>query len=186
MPKAIIPPEGHGAFAMIIAPAVAVLNHLERDGWIGRYAIAGAMGIIYYIEPFTTYDLDIIAVLPTTPGGLVDVSGVYRHLTGELGYAAAGEHVVIAGIPVQILAVYDDLTQEALREAVEIPVGQETSRILSFEHLLAIAVKTGRTKDLLRINLALESRAPDMERLNAILARHGLTDAWARATGGRG
>lgn len=185
MPTAIIPPEGHGAYAMIIAPVVSVLNQLERDGRIGKYAIAGAMGIIYYIEPFTTYDLDIIAVLPTTPGGLVDVSGVYRHLTGELGYAAAGEHVVIADIPVQILAVFDDLTQEALQDAIEIPVGQETSRVFSYEHLLAIAIKTGRTKDLLHLQLALDSRKPDMSRLNAILARHGLTDGWARATGGR-
>ena len=38
-----------------------VLNELERNGVISRYAIGGAVGAIFYTEPFLTYDLDISA-----------------------------------------------------------------------------------------------------------------------------
>ncbi len=38
-----------------------VLNELERNGVISRYAIGGAVGAIFYMEPFLTYDLDISA-----------------------------------------------------------------------------------------------------------------------------
>jgi hypothetical protein len=42
-----------------------VLNDLERDGVTGRYAIGGAVGAIFYLEPFATFDLDVFVVLPT-------------------------------------------------------------------------------------------------------------------------
>jgi hypothetical protein len=35
-----------------------VLNELEREGVISRYAIGGAVGAIFYMEPFLTYDLE--------------------------------------------------------------------------------------------------------------------------------
>ena len=41
-----------------------VLNGLERDGILSRYAIGGAMGATFYIEPLLTFDLDIIVLLP--------------------------------------------------------------------------------------------------------------------------
>ena len=44
--------------------ALAVINHLEKDGLIGRYAIGGAVAATRYIEPIQTYDLDIFVVLP--------------------------------------------------------------------------------------------------------------------------
>lgn len=37
-----------------------VLNELERDGIMSRYAIGGAMGATFYVEPLLTFDLDII------------------------------------------------------------------------------------------------------------------------------
>lgn len=41
-----------------------VLNALERDGVLVRYAIGGAMAATFYVEPVLTFDLDIFAVLP--------------------------------------------------------------------------------------------------------------------------
>ena len=43
-----------------------VLNGLERDGVLSRYAIGGAMGATFYVEPLLTFDLDIFVVLPET------------------------------------------------------------------------------------------------------------------------
>ena len=47
---------------------IEVLNELEKEGVISRYAIGGAMGAIFYTEPFLTFDLDVFVVLPSTPG----------------------------------------------------------------------------------------------------------------------
>lgn len=37
-----------------------ILNDLEREGVLGRYAIGGGVAAIYYMEPFLTNDLAII------------------------------------------------------------------------------------------------------------------------------
>ena len=36
-----------------------VLNALERNGVLSRYAIGGAMGATFYAEPVVTFDLDV-------------------------------------------------------------------------------------------------------------------------------
>jgi hypothetical protein len=36
-----------------------VLNELEKSGVLTRYAIGGAMGATFYIEPVLTFDLDV-------------------------------------------------------------------------------------------------------------------------------
>jgi hypothetical protein len=37
-----------------------VINQMEADGIIGRYAVAGAVAAYNYIEPALTNDLDIL------------------------------------------------------------------------------------------------------------------------------
>lgn len=51
-----------------------VLNGMERAGVIRRYAIGGAVGAIFYMEPVLTYDLDIFVELPTAGSGLLSRS----------------------------------------------------------------------------------------------------------------
>lgn len=41
-----------------------VLNRLVEEGIIGRYAVGGALGAMFYAEPVSTFDLDIFVVLP--------------------------------------------------------------------------------------------------------------------------
>ncbi len=45
-----------------------VLNELEQERIFARYAIGGAMGATFYVEPLLTFDLDIFVLLPTTRG----------------------------------------------------------------------------------------------------------------------
>ena len=42
-----------------------VINRMEADGIIGRYAIAGAVAAYNYIEPAVTSDLDILVAFET-------------------------------------------------------------------------------------------------------------------------
>ena len=56
-----------------------VLNALEREGLIRRYAIGGAMGATFYVEPVLTFDLDVFVLLPQqTPDGLVTLTPSMR------------------------------------------------------------------------------------------------------------
>jgi hypothetical protein len=49
---------------------------------------------------------------------------------------------------------------------------------MTAEHLVAIALQTGRAKDYARILQFVESGTLKADRLDAILARHGLLAKW--------
>lgn len=57
-----------------------ILNELERDGVMGRYAIGGAMGATFYVEPLLTFDLDVFVVLPESGAGLLTLEPLYAAL----------------------------------------------------------------------------------------------------------
>lgn len=51
---------------------------------------------------------------------------------------------------------------------------------MSAEHLVAIALRTGRPKDHARILQFIEQRALERSRLQSILNRHGLVLKWGQ------
>ncbi len=157
--------------------ALRVLNELEREGVLGRYAIGGAMAATFYVEPVLTFDLDIFVVLPGGTGGLLTLAPLYQALQAR-GYKAEGECVMIEGIPVQFLPAFNLLLEEALAEAREVSYGGTPTRVLRIEHLAAVAVQTGRAKDRQRVALLAEEAEMDQSKLKDILARHGLEAKW--------
>ncbi len=161
--------------------ALRLANGAVEKGLIGGYAVAGAFAFIYYGEPFETKDLDLLMSLSLTPGGLVDVSPVYRHFV-DGGAVAEGQFLRLSRILVDIVPAADALDEEALREAVEARVGGQTARILTAEHAVAIAVRTGRPRDHMKIARLLASapESVDHRKLEDVLARHGLVEAWKR------
>ena len=159
---------------------LTVINSLESDGIIGKYAIGGAVGVLFYAEPTLTYDLDIFCHLPRSEGGLIELSALYDHLVDTKGYKVQGEHIVVEGIPVQFLPPSSDLLKEALDNAVEREFDGVPTRVFQYEHLLAIMVEIGRAKDRARVAHVLESAQPDTKRLKDILGRHGLLEKWSK------
>lgn len=156
-----------------------VLNGLMERGLIGPYAIGGAMALVRYMEPILTYDLDVFVTLPAAgSGGLVDPRPLDRYLVDECGYPVDRECIMIEGVPVRFLPAYNRLVEEALSEAVEMTFGMTPTRVVRFEHLIAIMIQTDRPKDRERLALALEQSRPDLARLRDILARHGLLERW--------
>ncbi len=156
-----------------------VLNDIERDGVIGRYAIGGAVGAIFYVEPFATFDLDIFVVLPTQ-GILTTLEPLYAALR-QRSYEPEKECVTIEGVPVQFLPAFNPLIGEALSAAREVTLGNTPTRVMSAEHLAAIMVQTGRPKDRQRLTAFLEQADIDLGELKTILLRHGLVarfDQW--------
>lgn len=158
-----------------------ILNELEKEGILGRYAIGGAMGATFYVEPLLTFDLDVFVTLPQNEAGLLTLSPLYEALR-QRGYREESECIAIEGIPVQFLPAYNALLQEALREAREAPYENTTTRVLRPEHLAAICAQTGRAKDRQRVALLLDEAALDPEYLEGILHRHNLKQKWTEWT----
>jgi predicted nucleotidyltransferase len=162
---------------------IEVLNQLEREGVFRRYAIGGAVAVLFYAEPILTYDLDVFVLLASEgSSGLVDLSPIYQRLA-ELGHHPDREAVIVVGVPVQVIPAYNPLVEDAVALAEEVRFGGATARVVGYEHLLAIMAQTGRPKDRERLASLLDQRPPDTARLDAILRRHALVETWQALTG---
>lgn len=155
--------------------AIEVLNDLAARGVIRAYAIGGAMGAAFYLEPVSTFDLDVF-VLFTDDAGLAPLRPVYAELE-RMGFHAdetAKECVDIGGTPVQFLPVWNALLAESMEQARELSYDGVPVRVVDPEHLAAIAVQTGRAKDALRVRMFKEWPDFDEARFQSILQAHGL------------
>ena len=151
---------------------------MQADGVIGKYAIGGAVAAAFYVEGTSTFDIDIFIPFENIPGSsLASLSPIFNYLT-PLGYKPAGAHIIIEGWQVQFLPAEDALYKEALLQAVETEVGGVKTWVMTAEHLMAIALRTGRGKDLIRIEQFVHDNVYDANELNQILARHKLVEKW--------
>lgn len=163
---------------MSIARVIAAINQMEADGVVERYAIGGAVGATFYLEPIATLDVDIFVGFKQQPRQvLLSPRPIFDYLTAR-GGLVEGEYIVLAGWPVQFLQPTSPLVEEALAEAVTVDVEGTATRVLTAEHLAAIALQTGRAKDKARLLQFVEAGALESKRFQAILARHGLVDPW--------
>lgn len=157
--------------AIPLAEVLRAANDLVAAGLIEDYALGGALAAIYYVEPFTTYDADIIFV-PAEKGLTAGIPSIYAHLQ-ERGWRVEREHLVVKDFPVQFLAAAG-LTEEAVREARAIEYEGVPAKVFRPEHIIAIAASVGRHKDLARIEQLLEQTKIDKTFLDDILARYNL------------
>jgi hypothetical protein len=161
-----------------VKATLEAVNQMQADGVIGRYAIGGAVGATFYLEPAATVDVDIFVTLPTASGGLLlSLAPIYDYLKAR-GCKVEDEYIVIGGWPVQFLPPSDDLDREAVAESVSTTVEGTGTRVMTAEHLVAIALRTGRAKDHSRVLQFIEQGAVHREKLQHILERHGLTSKW--------
>jgi hypothetical protein len=157
--------------AIPLAEVLRAANDLVGAGLIEDYALGGALAAIYYIEPFTTYDADIIFVA-AEKGLTAGIPAIYAHLEAQ-GWRVEREHLLIKDFPVQFLAAAG-LTEEAVREARTIEYEGVPAKVFRPEHIIAIAASVGRHKDLARIEQLLEQAEIDRTLLEDILRRYNL------------
>ena len=135
---------------MNLKQVLATINQMQVDGVIDRYAIGGAVGATFYLEPIATLDVDIFVTFRPEPGRLlVSPQPMFDYLTAR-GCTMEGEYILIAGWPVQFLPPPSPLAEEALAQAVSFDVEEVPTRVFSAEHLACIALETGRPKDKAR------------------------------------
>jgi hypothetical protein len=83
-----------------------VINRMEADGIVGRYAIAGAVAAYNYVEPTVTEDLDILIAFDSgrpLQTGLITLGPILSYLNDK-GYSDfRKEGLIIEGWAVQFL-----------------------------------------------------------------------------------
>jgi hypothetical protein len=163
-----------------IKDTIAAINQMLANGIIEHYAVGGAVGATFYLEPVATLDVDVFITFRPEAGRLLaSPQPLFDYLKAH-GGRMEGEYIVIAGWPVQFLPAANPLVAEALTQAVEKDVTGVPARVFTAEHLAAIALQTGRAKDKARLLQFLETGALDPARFQSIVARHGLQEAWQR------
>ena len=156
-----------------------LINQMEADGVIGKYAIGGAVGATFYLAPAATVDLDLFVTLPGESGLLVSLAPIYEYLKSR-GGTEQDEYIVVKDWPVQFLMPGNALQKEAVNQAISTNVEGVPTRVISAEHLVAIALETGRAKDHTRILQFVEQGAVDREKLKDVVERHNLSAKWSQ------
>jgi hypothetical protein len=155
-----------------------VLNQMQADGVISHYAIGGAVGATFYLEPAATLDVDIFVLLPHIASRLVSLTPIYEYLKARGGIEHR-EHIILDKWPVQFLVPSDELEREAIAAAIPVNVDGVRTWVMLAEYLVAIALRTGRAKDHIRVLQFIKEKAVDVATLQGILERHGLSSQWA-------
>jgi len=161
---------------------LVVLNELEENQVIERYALGGGIAVTFHAEPMLTYGLDAFVLLPQASGKIISLTPIYAFLRAK-GFPAHREHVMIHGHPVQFIPAYNALVEEAVRTAQAVSYRKVRTQIVRVEHLVAILFQTNRLKDRTRVVLLLEEAEIDRKELQAILKRHGLMSRWKEFSG---
>lgn len=150
-----------------------IINELQKEGIIRKYAIGGGIATIVYIEPIITYDLDIFFVPIKEEKGILNLSPIYEWFKNK-GYKPEKEHIIIEGIPVQFIPVYNELIIEAVENAIEINYQNTKIKVVKPEYLIAIMLQTFRPKDKERIIKLVDETEIDSFFLKKILQKHRL------------
>jgi len=162
-----------------VEATIRVLNEMVEEGILEAYAIGGAMAAVFYVEPVATFDLDVFVLLPIAERDQVIVTLERQtQWLARRGYRSTGEHVMIEAVPVQLLPAYNALVTEAVAASVERPLGRVKARVCRPEHLMAILVQTGRSKDRARLQMFLEEAEFDRRLLEELIDRFGLGERW--------
>jgi hypothetical protein len=154
-----------------LADVLRAANELVAAGLIKDYALDGALAAIYYTEPVTTYNADIIFVASdkTLSAG---IPALYSHLQAK-GWSVEREHLLIKDFPVRFLAA-SGLTEEAVHNAKGIEFEGVPAKVFRPEYIIAIAASVGRHKDLARIEQLMSQAKIDQALLDDILQRYNL------------
>lgn len=150
-----------------ISEALLALNQIKEKGIIEDYAIGGGYAVIYHQVPYSTYDLDIFAII-SSRDNIVTLAPIYDFFR-KRGNKVQGEHIYVGDMPVQILPDISPLSDEAVREAEETEVAEIPTKVIGAEHLIALSLIPFRQTDKYRISRLIE--IADRKLLDKIIDR---------------
>lgn len=119
-----------------------LLEELKSEGVVADYAVAGAMAANFWDEAVATQDLDVVVILGVPTSRLDPLRPLLERLP-EGTYPRRGEHIEIAGVPVQFLPAWNALVERAVRESYQAPYDPADAsapplRVITPTHLAAM------------------------------------------------
>ena len=159
-----------------------LVENMKREGVLEDYAVAGAVGALFYVEPFATLDIDFLVNFPSSGNSLVSLEPIFSWLR-ERGYSEFDENgnIVVGKWPIQFLPVHDEFSAEALREAQYLPFDETLNvRVIRPEYLATEALRMGRPKDIGRLADLLLSEEFNADRFSELRSRFGLERKWTK------
>src|SRR5439155_18373173 len=99
-------------------------------------------------------------LLSYSRAGLISLAPIYEYLKARGGIEDR-EHIVLGDWPVQFLVPSSELEQEAVAASIPVDVEGVRTWVMLAEHLVAIALYTGRAKDYIRVIQFIKEKAVD-------------------------
>ena len=154
-----------------------IINELKKEGLIKEYAIGGAIGVMKWVEPFFTRDLDIfvIPIQEISKKEVISFLPMYDYLKGKGYNEWVGQWIIIEGVSVEFLPA-EGLAKESVENAVEVKFEDVKTKVMTHEYLIALLLRAGRDKDIRKIEMLLSQTDIDMNRLMEILTKYNLTE----------
>lgn len=149
-----------------------IIRELNKKKIIRDFAIGGGVALLYYTEPILTYDLDIFFI--PVEERLDVLSPIYKYLR-EKGFKPKKEHVIIEGVPVQFIPVYNELVKEAVQNSVKVNYGRIKTQVIDLEYIVAIMLQVNRAKDRERLIKIFEDTDVNLKVLRGMLKKFNLT-----------
>ncbi len=158
-----------------------VINELKKERLIKDYAIGGAIGVMKWVEPFFTRDLDIfvIPIQQMTKKQIISFLPVYNYLKNKGYNKWIGQWLIIEGVSVEFLPA-EGLAKESVKNAVEVEFENVKIKVMTPEYLIALLLIAGRDKDIRKIEMLLNQTDVDMNRLMKILTKYNLTEKFEK------
>ena len=100
-----------------LAQVFAVLNRMRDEGVVGDYAIGGATAVLFCAEPSGTYDVDVFVRPVGQPVPVLAPLTAIHEWARAQGFTVDAEHLMIHGVPVQVLPAFAPLVEDAIASA---------------------------------------------------------------------
>ena len=160
-----------------MADVYRALNALRDEKIVENYAICGGTAALFYdTETLRTFDIDVYVDLPQS-GFLVSLAPIYEWAKAR-GYGIEGEHLIIHGVPVQIIVVGDGVERDALENANWLKYDGVSVAVVRPEYLVLIYGKVRGRNRLVRAGDLIENAALDARLLEQIIEKHDLRSVW--------
>jgi len=163
-----------------LVAVIRILNALEGEGFIERYAIGDDAGATFYLDESSAAQVEVFVSLPGPEGTYAAQLAPTIEYLNKRGYTMSEEFVIVGEWKVQLLAPTSALAEEALAGSRESDTYGTPARVVAPEHLAAIALQDGKSQSNAKVLQFVESGILNNVAFQAILARHLLRDRWSR------
>ncbi|MBI5875934.1 MAG: hypothetical protein HZB81_08875 [Deltaproteobacteria bacterium] len=155
-----------------------LLERMEKENVLTKWAVGGAIGCMFYTEPFFTKDIDVFIYVQPAGSGLIDMSPIFDWLKCKGYKKFEGQSIIIEEWKVDFIPASAGLVEEAVEKAKTVEAGEARIRIMSAEHLIAIALHVGRKQDYAKIEKILQQGNVDKNKMARILKKFDLYKKW--------